>query len=52
MTWTKIWLQLFGTTTFMGLDMGFWITMLLVVLVVILMNIIFWSLKPQNSNHH
>lgn len=24
MNWTNLWIKLFGTTKFMGLDMGFW----------------------------
>ena len=32
--WTKIWLDLFGTTTLWGLDMGFWVAMAAVLLIV------------------
>lgn len=48
MNWAKIWMDLFGTTTFLGLDMGFWVSMAVVLLIVVLMNIVFWSIKPKN----
>ena len=41
MNWTNLWIKLFGTTKFMGLDMGFWV----VIVVVILMNVIFWNME-------
>lgn len=48
MTWEKLWTGLFGTTTLWGLDMGFWVSMGVVVLTVILMNLVFWSMKPRD----
>jgi uncharacterized membrane protein len=45
-----IWMRVFGTTSFLGIDMGFWVAMGAVTLIVILMNVIFWSLKPKK--HH
>lgn len=48
MNWAKIWMDLFGTTTFLGLDMGFWVSMAVVLLIVVLINIVFWSIKPKN----
>ncbi len=50
MNWAKIWMDLFGTTTLWGLDMGFWVSMGVVALIVILMNVIFWCLKPKKQN--
>ncbi|MCD7862074.1 MAG: hypothetical protein LUG61_00840 [Lachnospiraceae bacterium] len=47
MTWTDIWMKLFGTTEFLGLNMGFWVSMTGVALIVIVMNIVFWSMKPK-----
>ena len=47
MNWTKIWLDLFGTTTLWGLDMGVWVAMAAVLLIVVLMNVVFWGMKPQ-----
>lgn len=46
MNWTMLWLKLFGTTTLWGLNMGFWVSLGTVLLIVILMNTLFWSLKP------
>ena len=46
MNWNMLWLKLFGTTTLWGLNMGFWVSLGTVLLIVILMNALFWSLKP------
>ena len=46
MQWTALWLRLFGTASFLGIDMGFWVGMAAVCLMVILMNIVFWKAKP------
>lgn len=45
MNWTNLWIKLFGTTKFMGLDMGFWVAIAVVIVVVILMNVIFWNME-------
>ena len=45
----KLWLKLFGTTTFLSLDIGFWVSMGISLLVAILMNIVFWSMKPYKK---
>ena len=50
MNWEKIWMNSFGTTSLWGLDMGFWVSMGVVALIVILMNAVFWSLKPKQQN--
>lgn len=47
MNWANIWMNLFGTTTLWGLDMGFWVAMGAVLLIVIVMNAVFWSVKPK-----
>lgn len=47
MNLTNIWMTLFGTTTFYGLDMGFWVSMAAVALIVVIENIVFWSMKPR-----
>lgn len=47
MSWTTIWLQLFGTNELLGINMSFWVSITICVLVVIIMNAVFWSLKPQ-----
>lgn len=51
MNWAKIWMNLFGTTEFLGIDMGFWVAMAVVLLIVILMNVVFWSMKPKARIH-
>lgn len=50
MHWTTIWIDLFGTTTFLGVDMGFWAAMAAVCLIVILMNGVFWGMKPKKPD--
>ncbi len=49
MDFNIIWLWLFGTTEFMGLDMGFWVSMSVVALIVVIMNVVFWSMKPKDT---
>ena len=49
MKWADIWMHLFGTVTLWGIDMGFWVSMAAVLLIVILMHIIFWSMKPKKA---
>ncbi len=49
MKWTELWLKLFKTTEFMGLNMGFWVSMAVVLVIVILMNAVFWSIKPLDK---
>lgn len=46
MNWTQIWIDLFGTTEWLGLNMGFWVANAAVLVIVIIMNIVFWSMKP------
>lgn len=50
MDWTNIWMSLFGRTILLGLDMGFWTAMAVVALIVILMNVIFWGIKPKKKD--
>lgn len=47
MNWKEIWMTLFGTTEWLGLNMGFWVSMAVVVLIVIVMNVVFWGMKPN-----
>ncbi len=47
MNWTVLWFWLFGTTEFLGLNMGFWVSMGVVALIVVLMNVVFWGMKPK-----
>lgn len=46
MNWTQIWMDLFGTTEWLGLSMGFWVANGVVLVVVVIMNVVFWSMKP------
>ena len=50
MNWTALWIKIFGTTQLMGIDMGFWVSMGAAALVTILMNIVFWGMKPRKEN--
>ena len=55
MNWKELWMTFFGTTEWlglnigfwmaMGLDMGFWVSIAVVIVVVILMNVIFWNME-------
>lgn len=46
MNWTQIWIDLFGTTEWLGLNMGFWVANAAVLVIVMIMNVVFWSMKP------
>lgn len=50
MNWKALWITMFGRTNWLGLNMGFYVSMVVIVLIVILMNMFFWSLKPKNSS--
>ncbi len=50
MNWTQIWIDLFGTTEWLGLNMGFWVANAAVLVIVIIMNVVFWSMKPLPRN--
>lgn len=49
MNWTKLWLDLFGTTEWHGIDLGFWVAMAAVIILVIGMNFLFWKQKPHTK---
>lgn len=49
MNWRNIWIKIFGTTQLLGIDIGFWISMLACVIVVIGMNIVFWGMQPMQA---
>ena len=49
MSWKTIWLQFFGTTELLGINIGFWAAMTVCVLVVIVMNAVFWGLRPKHE---
>lgn len=49
MNWKAIWMSIFGTTEWFGLNMGFWVSMAVVLLIVIIMNLVFWKMKPKEK---
>ena len=50
MNWITLWISLFGRASLLGIDMGFWVAMAAVCLIVLLMNAIFWGMKPKNRS--
>lgn len=49
----KLWIALFGMTELFGINIGFWAAMAAVLVIVIVMNIIFWTMKPiDNKKNH
>ena len=49
MNWNELWMTVFGTTHWIGLDLGFWGSMAVVALIVIAMNAVFWGMKPKKN---
>ncbi len=49
MKWNEIWMKLFGTTQWLGLNMGFWVSLAVVALIVVVMNVVFWSMEPKKT---
>ena len=49
MNWKDIWMTLFGTVDLLGLNEGFWVSMAVVALIVVVMNVFFWGMKPQKK---
>lgn len=49
MNLTNIWMTLFGTTELLGLNMGFWVSISVVALIVVIENIVFWRIKPHEK---
>jgi hypothetical protein len=49
MNLNHLWLNLLGTTQWFGIDMGFWVSMFVCVIIVILMNVVFWGMKPNKK---
>ena len=45
--WIALWMKLFGTTQLFGLNMGFWVSMAVVAIIVVVMNVVFWGMKPE-----
>lgn len=44
----KLWTELFGRTELFGVNIGFWVALAAVAVIVIVMNIVFWSMKPSD----
>ena len=49
MDWKTLWMNLFGTTEFAGLNLGFWVAMGVVALIVVLMNLVFWCMPKKRG---
>ena len=49
MNWNNMWNILFNRTELFGINMGFWVCLLVITIIVILMNVVFWSMKPLNA---
>lgn len=49
MNWNELWMTVFGTTHWLGLDLGFWVSMAVVALIVVAMSAVFWGMKPQKK---
>ncbi|MBM6921776.1 hypothetical protein H6A12_11505 [Phocea massiliensis] len=44
---TEIFMKLFHRSELFGLNIGFWVSLAAVLLIVILMNAVFWGMKPK-----
>lgn len=44
MNLNALWLHLFGSTDFLGINFGFWAAMSIVLFIAILMNVVFWTI--------
>ena len=49
MKWNELWMTVFGTTHWLGIDLGFWVSMAVVALIVVVMNAVFWGMKPRKK---
>ena len=49
MEWKELWMTIFGTCEWMGLNMGVWVSMAVVLLIVIAMNVVLWGIEPRNG---
>ena len=50
MTWKELWMTLFHTTDFLGVNIGFWFSMLIVFIIVLIMNVVFWVCHVKRIN--
>ncbi len=49
MNWTQLWLSLFHRQELLGLNMGFWVSMAIVALIVVIMNLVFWNMSEKKN---
>ncbi|MEG0857346.1 MAG: hypothetical protein RSG52_12805 [Terrisporobacter sp.] len=49
MNWKGLWLKTFGVTDWLGINIGFWIGIVICVIVVVGMNLIFWNMKSKKN---
>ena len=49
MNWTQIWMDMFGATEWLGLSMGVWVSSAVVSLIVVIMNVVLWNMKPLSK---
>lgn len=47
MNLTNIWQTLFGATHWFNIDISFWASMFVCLIIVILMNIVSWGIRPK-----
>ena len=51
MNWNELWMTVFGTNHWLGLDLGFWVSMAVVALIVVAMNAVFWGYEaPEETD--
>lgn len=49
MNWKAFWLNIFGVTNYLGIDLGFWVGMAICIIVFIGMNLVFWNMKSKSD---
>ena len=49
MDWTQIWMDMFGATEWLGLSIGFWVCTTAVTMIVVIMNVVLWNMKPLSK---
>lgn len=49
MNWKLLWLNIFGVTEYLGIDVGFWVGMAICTIAFVGMNLVFWSIKSKND---
>lgn len=51
MNWKDIWMTLFGTVDLLGLNEGFWVSMAVVALIVVVMNAVFGGIYHHPAHY-